>query len=411
MTRAAVAALLLGLLAAPARAQDLPPVEPQRRVLEEVWRFFKDNFYHQPMHGKDWEALRGAYDERLAAARTQEQVHDVVSDLIGELNSSHAQMVEPYVYQNHYQAESRGELTPRFGLKIAQLPEGYFVAEVTPGAPAAAHGVLRGDRVLSIDGVPPDQARLWPVPTDRGITDERLHYLPTLAPGDRVELELQRTPEPGSVFEVSLRSHPWNLIQATRVSRTVHERWGFKVGYIHIYHLLSADMAGYLVEFLVEDLADADAVVVDLRGSGGLPALVDQIAELFDPNASGGPLWDKLAVALIDRHARSAKELLAWEWKQRRIGPLVGTPSAGAVLGARFTGLSDDAMVLFPFMDMRSATGGVVLEGRGVTPHVQVEPRIPYVQGLDQVRQAGLDVAFDELLAIQQARSERDGWR
>jgi C-terminal processing protease CtpA/Prc len=397
--------LLTGL----SRAQELP-VEPERRVYEEVWRFFKDNFYHQPMHGTDWDALRERYQEPLQQARTQEEVHAVMSQLLGELRSSHAQMVEPYVYRNHYDAESKGRLAPRFGLKIAQLEEGFFVAEVTPGAPAAAAGVLRGDRVLTVDGVPTEEALLWPVPTDSGITSERSWYLPTLKPGDRVELELQRTPHSGSIFEVGLVSHPWNLHQACRVSRRVYERWGFKVGYIRLYHLLSPDIAGYLIEFLVEDLADADAVVVDLRGSGGLPALVDQIADIFDHNAQGGALWDKCAVALIDRHARSAKELLAWEWKRRGIGPLVGTTSAGAVLGARFEDLADGSRVLFPFMDMRSATGGVVLEGRGVRPHVEVEPVIPYVQGTDQVREKGLDVAFAELLRIQQARSKLDRW-
>ena len=114
-------------------------------------------------------------------------------------------------------------------------------------------------------------------------------------------------------------------------------------------------------------------------------------------------------MALIDRNTRSAKEILAFEWRQRRIGPLVGTNSAGAVLGARFQRLGDGSYLLFPFMDMRAMTGGQVLEGDGVAPDVAVVDHLPYQAGADPVVEGGFEAARDEVFRNQRA-GRRHGW-
>lgn len=405
--------VLVGLLAlAPARGQAPAPAppKPDLELFDEVYRLFRDQFYDRGLNGVDWDAAWQKHRPRAAQARTPEELHDAMSAMIAELKASHAEVIEGDVYRDHVEAESHGKPVPEYGLKIVHLPEGWFVSEAVHGSAALAAGVRRGDRVLTVDGVPVESAPLRPAPWDSGLGIPREYYLPTpKATGQAVRLDLERFPRPKGLYSVEVKAADWNLLEASLASRCVIERQGIKIGYLRLYHLLSDDMVEMLIEFLVKDLSDAQAVVVDLRGMGGLPRAVEKIADVMDKNRLGCPVWGRPAVALIDRGTRSAKEMVAWEWRDRGIGPLVGTRSAGAVIGASFKQLDDGACLLFPSMDMRSSTGGVVLEGRGMQPDFPVEDVIPWSQGRDVVREKGLEVAEDMARALER-RGKPHGW-
>ena len=65
-------------------------------------------------------------------------------------------------------------------------------------------------------------------------------------------------------------------------------------------------------------------------------------------------------------------------------------------MGVTFKKLKDGAWMMLPVMDMRSMTGGIVLEGVGVKPDIRVKDLIPYSQGRDWIREKGLD-RFEEI--------------
>lgn len=411
-------AALLGAVG-PAAAQGQPdkppagkpaPKKPDLELFDEVYRLFRDQFYDRGLHGVDWEAAYKKHRPRAEQARTPEELHDAMSAMIAELKASHACVIEGDVYRDHVEAESHGKPVPEYGMRVVHLPEGWFVSEVVHGSAALAAGVRRGDRVISVDGVPVESAPLRPAPWDSGLGIPREYYLPTpKVAGQAVRLDLERFPRPKGLYTVEVKAANWNLLEASLASRRVIERQGVKIGYLRLYHLLSDDMVELLLEFLVKDLRDAQAVVVDLRGMGGLPRAVEKIADLMDPNRLGCPVWGRPAVALIDRGTRSAKEMVAWEWRTRGVGPLVGTRSAGAVIGASFKQLDDGACLLFPSMDMRSSTGGVVLEGRGMEPDFPVDNAVPWAQGRDPVLEKGLEVAEDLARALAR-RGKKHGW-
>jgi hypothetical protein len=99
-------------------------------------------------------------------------------------------------------------------------------------------------------------------------------------------------------------------------------------------------------------LRDADALVWDLRdGWGGAEP---QYLDLFNPNAPtmqvtdrGGHTriqdvkWRKPVVMLVNRGTRSGKEVLAYGFKLYRLGEIIGTQTAGAVLAASVFLMSD----------------------------------------------------------------------
>lgn len=405
--RGALALALLALLGAgPAAANDGPDAGA---VFDHAWRLARDHFYDPGMHGVDWEAARARHRPQALQARGPRDVHEAITALLGELGASHAMVIEPEVYRVHIDAEAKAIALPRYGLALVHLEGGFFVADVLPGSVADAEGVRRGDRVVAIDGAAPRPDALAPSPYEAGLGGPRVYRLVASKVGQQAVLELQRAPGDLHTLRVELHAAPWSEVEATRVSRRVVERCGMRVAYIRLYHVLIDDPVDMLEELIAGVGRQADALVVDLRGSGGLPQAAERVIRLLDPHALGGPAWGRPAVALTDRGTRSAKELLAFRWRERRIGPLVGERTRGAVLGATFFELADGARLMLPVMDMRAMTGGEVLEKRGVAPDVTVPDQVPWSAGHDPIYERGLDVAAELALARRRI-GRRHGW-
>ncbi len=404
---AAAAPVLVALGAAgPALAQERRGPDP--RAFDEAWRLLRESFYERGFHGVDWQAARDRHRPRAVGAKSQEEVHEAILAMFAELKASHAAVVEEDVYRNHYDNEAKSLLAPTFGVKLTRVDDGYWVSDCVQGGPAAAAGLLRGDRVLTVNGQPPEDAGLRPLPWDAGLGGPRSYVLPTSAAGQTARLELQRFPRPKGLFQASLTSADWSELEGSRVSQRVVEVLGRRVGTTRLYHMLSEEPVDGLAHFLAR-LDDAHAFVLDVRGQGGLPSAVERTLDLFDPNAPGGPLWGRPAVLVVDGETRSAKEVLAYEWRRRRIGPVVGARTRGAVLGARFERLSDGAQVLLPALDMRTLTGGEVIEGVGVPPDVEVQATLPWAEGRDPCFERGLEVAASLALEVAR-RGRKQGW-
>lgn len=393
---------------APAGAQS-PDGGVDPTVYDQAWRVFKDQYYDRNYNGVDWEAVRARHKPKATRARSQAEVHEAIIAMIGELKTSHGELIEADAYTRFYDAEAKARLEPQFGIVVRRLEEGFFVAEVLHGSAAAAAGILRGDRLLAVDGQPPDATHMLPVPYDAGLGGPRAYRLPSREAGDTVRVELERFQRPKyGRMTTTITATRWNAVEASRASRRVITHWGLKFGYMRLYHVLSEDIVLFLEEFLAQ-LDDAEGFVLDLRGQGGLPPLINRTLECFDANTRGKPLWDRPVVALVDKSSRSAKEALAHVWRQRRVGPLVGTTTAGAVLGATFSKLKDGAWLMVPVMDMRSMTGGVVLEGRGVTPDYLVTDDLPWSEGADPILAKGVDVLANLAVAVRR-RGRSHGW-
>ncbi len=418
---AAVAALAAAaLLAAAARAQDDgrplrtgDDAPPDMEVFEQAWRVIRDQFYDRKLGGADWEGARGRALPRAKQAKTRRELHEVTLGMLAELKTSHTGIIEPDVYREHVDNESKGTLAATLGADLVKLPQGYFVCEVVAGSPAAAAGILRGDRLVRLDGAVPEDAGLRPCPWDVGLGGPRSYYLP-IAKDKSVLLELERRPEATKAgynsYQVRLLPRMWNLVEAERASAVLVERGpGLKLGYVRMYHFLTEDVVDVLASLLTKGpLDEADGLIVDLRGKGGLPVVVDRTIALFDRRAKTGPVYGRPVVAITDSETRSAKEMCAWQWKNLRIGPIVGERTRGAVVGARFVPLPDGAYLVLASTDMRCCTGGAVLEGNGVEPDVYVKDELPYAQGFDPLRAKAETVLLERVL--ESRRGGRHGW-
>lgn len=370
------------LQAAAPRAEDGRP----EKVFEEVWRTVRDHFYDREYSGLDWDEVAERYRPLVRRSRGGRPLHRLLNRMLAELGVSHAVVVEREVFRDHIRAEFRNRKVPRAGLSLVRLDEGYFVLSLLEGGPAEDAGIRRGDEVVSIDGTPVEASeRLLPAGSDPGMPGPPV-FLISAAGTDRIRIGLLRTPGEASEREFILIPRATNQIEAIRRSIRVVERGEDRLGVIHLRHLMSDPVARILENALAGDLADVDALVVDLRGRGGTTLVALRVLERFRDLAP--PL-----VGVIDGHTRSAKEVVAYRIREEEIGILVGERTEGAVLAGQFFPLSDGSVLMLPTSDVDNLTDGVRLEGMGVKPHVWAEDRVRYANGEDPLLERALQVA------------------
>ena len=166
-------------------------------------------------------------------------------------------------------------------------------------------------------------------------------------------------------------------------------RDGVRIGYLRLFYLHITEVPELLETALDGPLAESEALVLDLRGRGGGAHVVQQVLRLL----TNGPKrrFRGPVVALIDRQARSGKEVLAYELRRRGAARLVGEPTAGAVIPAAFVNVGEGGVLMFPRMKLPPYTD--LLEGKPTPPDVAVAWGGPYSGDRDPILEAGLDEA------------------
>jgi carboxyl-terminal processing protease len=168
---------------------------------------------------------------------------------------------------------------------------------------------------------------------------------------------------------------------------------GAKIGYVHVWSYAGRQFQGALEDLIADGpLEDADALIWDLRdGWGGAQP---QYLDLFNPRsptmkvtARDGKTglvdvkWRKPVAALINGGTRSGKEVLAYGFREYRLGEVIGARSEGAVLAATAFLIGDEGLLLLAVEDV--LVDGRRLEGVGVEPTIEVAFDSRYAAGQD----------------------------
>ena len=324
--------------------------------------------------------------------------------MLDELGASHTEHYLPgeLAYYELLDVFARDEFAPRLrklfpkgevaytgiGVVPRTLGGRVYLAAVYHGGPAERAGLLVGDEIVSADGKPFD-----PI----GSFDNKA--------GETVRLEVRRV-EAGPTFLVEVvprRIRPNEFfLSAMRASVRVVEREGQRWGYFRVWSYARRQYHHLLIEEMAEGrLKDVDGLVLDLRGGWG--GAQPEYAELF---VGGAPImtyvgrdgrehfasfrWRRPVVVLVDEGTRSGKEVVTYGLKRQGVR-VVGTRTAGALLGSRGFLLRDGSLLVLAVSDVR--VEGERLEGRGVMPDVVVPFQLPYAAGHD----SQLDAALAEL--------------
>jgi carboxyl-terminal processing protease len=394
MVRRSIALIVLLVigLAAPAGAEVALHRKPDVAVFDQVWRLVDQHFYDRDFRGVDWKALRDRYRPLAEAATDEDAQALVISDMLAELGASHTaryRQNEPAYYQlaDIFAGSLRRELRslypngvryPGIGLFTRAIDGKLFVSGTIAGLPAEQAGVLVGDEIVDVDGRPFAAVGSFEDKVGQTVT---LHVR-RAAGGDVLPIALQPVwIEPADAFESAMAD-----------GARLIDSGGRKIGYVRLWSYAGDRYQGKLEELLAGKLADADALIWDLRdGWGGAqPYYLDIFSKLgptMELTDRGGDQefvnvkWRKPVALLINGGSRSGKEVLAYGFKKYGVGEVIGTRTAGALLAARAYLLYDDSLLLLAVNDV--AVDGERLERVGVAPTIEVPFPLEYAAGKD----------------------------
>ena len=320
------------------------PRDEWLQVFDDAWRWYRDFFYDPGMHGRDWKAMGAAYRAMVPELSSRNELNWLLSQMVGELCVSHTYVgggdtgpkkaPEPLVFTGRLGADLAAGPDGRYVFRSVFRPSG-LTGDLT--APLARPDVnaKEGELLLAIDGVdlkvPENPYRLLQVAKGQKV---RLTVGPkTDGAGSRVvEVEPVRS-------EFDLRYDRWvakNLAYVEKASNG-------QMGYLHLTAMGAENIAQF--DRFYRAFHDRKGIVVDVRGNGGgwteyfiidklerkltaFNVLKDKEAFPYPPGATKAHL-----AVLTNEYNGSDGEAFIEHWKAAKLGPVIGVPSWGGLVG------------------------------------------------------------------------------
>jgi carboxyl-terminal processing protease len=413
-------------------------------VVDTVERRFFDEARLKELN---WRTRTDALRPSVLAAVTAEDAIRQINALLSELKTSHTGLFTPNDYEyyilldilgpdrnlNELMARrfwGSGPYYPGIGMFTRQIDGRHFIDGILEGSPAERAGLKYGDEILSVDGLP-----YSPIFAFRGKI------------GATVALEIRRDAN-GAPQRLEASVVPVRPVEAfasaTAASARIIERDGTRMGYVHIWssnesatfkaaldkfeprNIVQDRLHAWGVRIMPNVMTDAmremmkppnplDFLIVDIRGRvGGNIGVVAKYLELLDAretpywgherflqrsdarlrmgieNTPRNPPFRGRSALLIDHHARSAAELMAYGYKRGAFGPLIGTTTAGAVTSGSLSVMPGDLLLYVAIAGHE--LNGQPIEGIGVSPDHRVERPLAYAAGADPVLDAAVEL-------------------
>ncbi|MBD2303686.1 S41 family peptidase [Nostoc sp. FACHB-87] len=381
----------------------------ETQLFEQVWRTVNDNFYDPKFNGVDWQAIKKQYQPQISKAKSKKDVAVVLNQMLAQLKSSHTRLYtqdEPAYYQllgifvpgspelkkqlKQFFPKGKVEYTD-IGLFTKDINGRRFVSSIIDDSPAAKAGFKPGDQILGVDGSPYQSINSFAAKA-----------------GQTVKVLIQRSPESSSQQEIAVIPKVFDastmFLQAQTASTELIEQSGKKIGYVHIWSN-AADPYGQQLqdELIYGHLKDADCLILDIRDGwgGGDVSYLNIFTAKHNLSITSIPRnqrrytynyqWKKPVVMLVNEGSRSSKEILAFGFQQNHIGSVIGTPTAGAVLAGRPYFMRDGSLLYIAVTNV-FVNGNQRLEGKGVTPDINIPFPLEYAQGADPQKQKAIEV-------------------
>ncbi len=359
----------------------IDPRAEWEQIFKETWRVQREYFYDAKMHGADWNAIYEKYRPLVAHVGHRGDLAYLIATVGGELAVGHSYLQGPGDVPSE-DPVSVGLLGADFAVENGR----YRITKIYGGenwnpelrAPLSAPGVQvsTGDYLLEVNGrpvAPPTHLYSLFEGTAGRQTIIRVNKTPSLE-GSKVVTVVPIASEDG------LRTRAW--VEDNR--RQVDKLSGGRLAYVWLPNTGTPGYTSFTRYYYSQQ--DKEGAVIDERYNQG-GQVADYIVNELDrrlmgyfAQRDGEPSTSPTAgiygpkVMLINESAGSGGDALPYYFRLRKIGPLVGTRTWGALVGTTgFPVMIDGGGITAPNLAFYDLKGQWAVENEGVPPDIEVE--------------------------------------
>ncbi len=377
-------------------------VDPQaewRQIFKEAWRYQRDYFYVENVHGLDMQWAFESYSRWLDHVRHRADLTYVLDILGGETSVGHSFTRggdEPDV--DHVPVGLLGA-----DYEIAD--ERYRITRIyhgenwNPGlkAPLSGPGIdaREGDYLLAVDGVELT-ADMNPFSLFGQTAGRQVVLTLNDKPGMKGARQVTVVPVAN---ETNLRQREW--VDGNR--RKVDELSGGKLAYIWVpntgtggytnftrYYFAQQDKKGAVLDERFNHGGSIADYMVDLMSRELLGYFNNPVGDRQPYTAPNAAIWGP-KVLIINEMAGSGGDMLPYMFHMKKIGPMIGTRTWGGLVGIwDVPPLVDGGTITAPRGGFYDVNGEWKVENEGVAPDIEVEmePKLVNAGGDPQLERA-----------------------
>ena len=370
------------------------------QLYDEVWRAFRDGYYLENMHGRDWKAVKAKYDVLIPYAQTRLDVNYIIGEMISEVASGHC-----YVTPGEYPKPKRVPMG-LLGAEFSKVANGFRIDKILEGATYRPElrspltepglGVKEGDVITAIDGV--------------SLKDVDNIYKLLIGKAD-VLTELTINGKKVVVKPIDDEYPLYHYAWVMKNIRTVEKLSGGRVGYIYIPDMSQEGLSEWARYYYPQ--LDKEALIVDDRANGGgniSPMIIERLQRrVYRMTMQRGSTMTGTVpegthtgpkVLLINKYSASDGDLFPWSFKANNLGTVIGTRTWGGIVGISGSlPYVDGTDVRVPFFtNYDAATGQWIVENHGVDPDIVLDnDPIKEFAGIDQQLEKAVEVALEQI--------------
>jgi tricorn protease len=375
----------------------------RKQVFEEAWRVMKNRFYDAKMHGANWAAAKDTYEPLLGNIADTEELHNVIMEMIGDMNASHTGISGGGQIPGRTPEERIQTRYPGFDME-PDASGFYKVSYIYKKGPADRDYVklAPGDFILAVN--------------DKALkTSENYWKLFNILPGRKFEFLVNSKPSTDGAWTVSLEPLIPTAESNLEYDRGVADRKamveklsGGQIGYLHIKAMDAPSLAKFQVDLL--ETKDKKALIIDERFNGGggidqeLLGILNQRKayqstrnrDSLDVQRPGQAFFGPMVVLQNERSASDA-EMFPDGFRSLGLGKVIGVPTMGAVIGTGSFTLLDGSALRTPGSGVFTARGEN-MENYGVQPDVLVDNTpADFLAGHDRQVEKAIEVLRSEM--------------
>jgi tricorn protease len=383
---------------------NLDPMSEWKQMYSEAWRLQKEHFWSKDMAGIDWKIVHERYLPLLNKVATRSEFSDVIWEMQGELGTSHAyEMGGDYKSAPDYKL---GSLGADYVYDIEN--KGYRITHIIKGdswktnSPLMNLGVdvKEGDFIIAVNG-------------ESVNAETSPNALLVNQAGSIVSVTIKNSSN-GNIraFDVKIIASDTDARYREWVENRreyVHKKSKGKLGYVHIPDMGPNGFSEFHRYYIYE--ATRNGLIVDLRDNGGghvSQLLLEKLSrkhygygvsrygsiDTYPSHSVAGPM-----VAVTDEWAGSDGDIFSHQFKQMKLGKLVGKRTWGGVVGINpRLALADGTMTTQPEYATYMKDVGWKVENYGTDPDVEVDVTPEdYSKGRDPQLDKAIEIALEEL--------------